>query len=411
MRAQGLSMVAPPLGGSPTAQKKSARDGTARSRTMPKLASLTLTFKRPKVAAIGVDVIALAIAVLDVWLVIPPEAPTYSAVLSGVACMALVARRWAPFLVLLATVPGFMVGWSQLAAMLALGFLAHRMGMRWQTWVGAGLVLACRFVLWPLSDMLALTWREHVLDLIYGFIVAGMPVAIAWLILARRDLSRRLAELDASRDRERKLHARAVRADERARLAREMHDVVSHDVTLITMQANALSTCAGPEAARVTAETIRQLSTRTLEELRSLVGVLRSSSDIEVPQPGLSELEYLIRAAEIPVQLKVENVPDALPSELSTAAYRTVQEALTNVHKHAPGARATVHVSTDDRALRVEVRNDRSTQPARGLPSGGHGLAGLAERAVLLDGTFHARSTEDGGFEVRANYPLTPLTP
>ncbi|MGH3520311.1 MAG: histidine kinase [Haloechinothrix sp.] len=399
MSTQGLSMTA-------------FQVGAADTGPWARLIARTGALRRPAVTNLLIDIVAISIAVLDVWLVIPEDAPDYSIVLSGTACVALVGRRWFPFLTLLATVPGFMVGWAQIAAMLALGFLAHRKGMSWQTWVGAALVLACRFVLWPLADMVALTWREHVLDLIYGVIVAGMPVAIAWLILARRDLSRRLAELDASRDRERRLHARAVRADERARLAREMHDVVSHDVTLITMQANALEVAATPEAARHTADTIRQLSTRTLEELRSLVGVLRSSSDEEPPRPGLSELEYLIRAADMPVQLTVDSVPGSLPSDVSAAAYRTVQEALTNVHKHAPGATAIVRVSLEDRALRVEIRNDRSTEPSRGLPSGGYGLAGLAERALLLDGSFHARSTDDGGFEVRAHFPVgSTVTP
>lgn len=395
MSTQGFSLTALPIGG--------GASGAGQARAVRALPAL-LHHRRWN--SLVVDVVAISVAALDVWLVIPPEAPTYSIVLSAIACVALVGRRWTPFLVLLATVPGFMVGWSQLAAMLALGFLAHRKGISWQTWTGAGLVLACRFVLWPLEDMLALGWREHVLDLIYGAIVAGMPVAIAWLVLARRDLSRRLADLDASRDRERRLHARAIRADERARLAREMHDVVSHEVTLIAMQANALEQCRTPEAVGAAAGTIRQLSTRTLEELRSLVGVLRSTTHDEPPQPGLSELEYLVRAVEVPVQLEIGDVPDSVPPDVSAAAYRTVQEALTNVHKYAPGSTATVRVSTDDKILRVEVRNDRPTEPARALPSGGHGLAGLAERALLLDGTFHARSTEDGGFEVRADYPI-----
>ncbi|MGH3951068.1 MAG: sensor histidine kinase [Pseudonocardiaceae bacterium] len=390
-----------------------AGSGTATTDTGPwaRLAARAQVPRHRAATRLLIDVAAVSFAVLDVWLVIPEEAPTYSIVFSGIACAGLVARRWFPFLVLLVTVPGFMVGWSQLAAMLALGFLAHRKGMSWQTGVGAALVLACRFVLWPLEDMVALTWREHALDLIYGGIVAGMPVAIALLALARRDLSRRLAELDASRDRERRLHTRAIRADERARLAREMHDVVSHDVTLIAMQANALEVATTPEAARRTAATIRELGNRTLEELRSLVGVLRSSSDEEQSQPGLPELEHLVRAADVPVQLKVDNVSDSLPSDVSAAAYRTVQEALTNVHKHAAGATATVLVSLDGRSLRVVVRNDRPTGPSRGLPSGGHGLAGLAERALLLGGTFHARSTDDGGFEVRAHYPIGSPVP
>jgi signal transduction histidine kinase len=91
---------------------------------------------------------------------------------------------------------------------------------------------------------------------------------------------------------------------------------------------------------------------------------------------------------------------------VSAAAYRTVQECLTNVHKHAPGAAATVRIHRDRDGLRVEVRNERSGQSVSGLPSGGHGLTGLAERARLLGGSFETKDTEDGGFRVRARYPL-----
>lgn len=403
---QGLSMTAFPVGAPRT-------ERATRRRARSVIANVMAIGRRQFVSRLLIDITAISIAVLDVWLYIPEETPpAYSPVFSGIACVALLGRRWFPFLTVLGTVPGFMVGWSQLAAMIALGFLAHRMGMTWKTFVGGGLVLACRFVLWPLDEMAQRDWKEHVLALIYGGIVAAMPVAIGLLVAARRDLSRRLDELNAARERERRLHARAVRADERARLAREMHDVVSHEVTLIAMQANALEVAQDTESAQQAARVISHLSTRTLEELRTLIGVLRSSTDEELPQPGVGQLGDLIRSTDVPVQLKVENVPDSLPAEVSAAAFRTVQEALTNVHKHAPGAKATVVVSVAESALRVEVRNDKPCAPSRPfLPSGGHGLAGLAERALLLDGTFHARATDDGGFEVRANYPVEVPAP
>ncbi|MGH3468966.1 MAG: sensor histidine kinase, partial [Thermocrispum sp.] len=220
--------------------------------------------------------------------------------------------------------------------------------------------------------------------------------------------SRRYSELAASREREPLAQARAVRADERAKIAREMHDVVSHEVTLIAMQANALECARSPEAVQNATESIRLLSTRTLEELRTLLGVLRTSTDDALPSPGLDQLGGLVRNVDVPVRLKVEHLPADIPTQVSSAAYRTVQEALTNVHKHAPGSTATIRVRYEECELRVEVRNDKPMQRPHGarLPSGGHGLAGLAERALLLDGTFHARSTDDGGFEVRANYPV-----
>lgn len=375
----------------------------ARERIGPRWAVL---LKRETWAPLAVDATAVLLAVLDVWLVIPANAPSYSLYLSALACLALVFRRWLPFVVVLGTVPGFLTGWSQLAAMIALGMLATRKQTHWQVWVGAALVWACRFVQWPLSDFATLSWREHAIDAIYGVLVAGMPIAIGLLIGARAELSQKLGELAASRDRERKLRDAAVRAEERARLAREMHDVVSHDITLIAMQAGVLAAAPGPGDAQQTAQVIRQLSTRTLEELRSLVGVLRSGAEDDGPQPGIGELDQLLADAEVQVRLTVDGVPGQLPAKVSAAAYRTVQECLTNVRKHAPGAAATVRIVGKAGILSVEVSNDAPCRPVTPLPSGGHGLTGLAERARLLGGGFETGPTGDGGFRVRANYPV-----
>ena len=134
--------------------------------------------------------------------------------------------------------------------------------------------------------------------------------------------------------------------------------------------------------------------------------MLRAGSDDDEPRPGITELDRLIRTADVPVHLTVEHLPEALPNQVSAAAYRTVQECLTNVHKHAPGATATIRIQGEHGALKIEVRNDRACRPAERLPSGGHGLTGLAERARLLGGSFETSDTEDGGFRVRARYPL-----
>ncbi|SFQ50393.1 Signal transduction histidine kinase [Amycolatopsis arida] len=403
MTTEGLSFPGFSVGGS-------GAGAADRARPPVRVADRFAWTRRPALRSLAVDVAAITLALLDFWLVIPEQAEPYSFVLSAIACLALVARRWFPFAVLLATVPGFLVGWSQLAAMIALGFLATRKQHHWQVWVGAGLVWVGRFVPWPPAEFFALTWREHVFRGIYGVIVAGMPVAIGLLIGARTELSKRLAELAASRDRERQLHEQAVRAEERARLAREMHDVVSHQITLIAMQAGALSVTNTAGEAQRTAQTIRELSKHTLEELRALVGVLRSGAVDDGPRPGIEKLPELVRNLEVPVRLIVEGVPEELCPKVSAAAYRTVQECLTNVHKHAPGAQAEVYVRGDGDGLRVEVRNapadPTATVPEARLPSGGHGLTGLAERARLLGGTFETNPTPDGGFQVRARYPV-----
>jgi signal transduction histidine kinase len=395
MSTEGLS-IGISVGGSKAADRARRRHG----------APWEVLTKRRTWTSLSVDAAAILLAVLDVWLVIPDKAPPYSIYLSALACLALAARRWLPFAVVLGTVPGFLTGWSQLAAMIALGMLATRKQTHWQVWVGAALVWMCRFIQWPLPDFASLSWREHVLDGIYGVLVAGMPIAIGLLIGARAQLAQKLVELAASRDREQLLHADAVRAEERARLAREMHDVVSHDITLIAMQAGVLAASGDSGNAQQTAQVIRQLSTRTLEELRSLVGVLRSGAADDGPQPGIGELDQLVRGCEVPVQLTVDSVPELLPAKVSAAAYRTVQECLTNVRKHAPGAAATVLILGDGDALNIEVRNDSPSRPVTPLPSGGHGLTGLAERARLLGGSFETSPTEDGGFQVRAIYPV-----
>ncbi|MEU6643002.1 sensor histidine kinase [Saccharomonospora sp. NPDC046836] len=401
MTTEGMTIPGVAVGGSGA---RPAEEMRPRPTAVPRPAIALRS--HPFVRKLAVDAAIFVIAVLDVWLVFPEKAQPYSVYLSAASCVVLLARRWLPFTVVVLAVPGFLAGWAQVAAMIALGYLATRRQMHWQVWVGAGLVWLARFMLWPLPDFAARSWREHMLAAIYGVIVAGMPVAIGLLIGARSELSARLVELAASRDRERKLYAETVRAEERARLAREMHDVVSHDITLIAMQAGALSAANTSGEAQRTAQTIRQLSTRTLEELRGLVGVLRSGA--VDGQPDLADLPELIRSAEVPVQLAVERLPNDLPTTVSAAAYRTVQESLTNVRKHAPGATAFVRLSWEPDRLTIEVSNDRPQQPTNEFPSGGYGLAGLAERARLLGGTFETTPTNDGGWRVRARYPVTP---
>jgi signal transduction histidine kinase len=210
------------------------------------------------------------------------------------------------------------------------------------------------------------------------------------------------------------LQAIAIRAAERAKIAREMHDVVSHQVSLIAMQAGALQVTTTDDMARETAATIRGLSTRTLDELRDLLGALRTATD-GADEPDLETLMDLVKDSTMDVTLRMDLAGRKPPGPVAGAAYRTVQEALTNVRKHAAYAPATVLVTVNAGALLVQVDNeppvaaDRATLPqADALPSGGHGLLGLRERATLLGGDFHAGPTDDGGFRVRASLPLPP---
>ncbi|HEX5401942.1 MAG TPA: histidine kinase [Pseudonocardiaceae bacterium] len=370
--------------------------------------------------AILIDALAVLVASLDVAMAVPSGAAIYSLVLSGIAVLALVFRRRFPFAATVVAMPGFLAGWSELGAMIALGTLAWKRRWNWRTVVAAAGVWACRFLIWssppasPLHDFALEGWREHVEDGIYACFVVAMPIAIGLLITTRHDLSARIVELAASRGRAQRLQAIAIRADERAKIAREMHDVVSHQVSLIAMQAGALQVTTTDDMARETAATIRGLSTRTLDELRELLGALRTATD-GAEEPDLETLLDLVKDSTMDVTLQMDLAGRKPPGPVAGAAYRTVQEALTNVRKHAAYAPTTVLVTITGGALLVQVDNeppvaaDGTTMPsADALPSGGHGLLGLRERATLLGGDFHAGPSGDGGFRVRASLPLPP---
>jgi signal transduction histidine kinase len=357
------------------------------------------------------DLVLIFFAVLDVWLLglwleadpVPgsPAIENYQIWLNWVAVGALLLRRRFPFITLLLTIPGFFVGWSQLAAMIALYTVARRYIGGWQTGLAAALVWLCRFVAWPPQELIDRPPSGHFHSAIYGFLVAGLPITIGLLVHARQELSDRISELAESRERERVLHAHAIRADERAKLAREMHDVVSHQVSLIAMQAGALRMAVADAEHKQVAGTIRTLSTRTLDELRQLVSVLRTEDN----QPGVDELPELAADAGFEVSMQVRGSVEDLAAPVSGAVYRTVQEALTNIRKHAAGSKATVLIDADEDDVLVEVRNTAASSPSSTLPSGGHGLVGLRERAALLGGEFSAGPTEDGGFLVSASFP------
>ncbi|MER7579861.1 histidine kinase [Kitasatospora sp. NPDC097691] len=330
--------------------------------------------------------------------------------LSTVAALALFWRRRFPVTVLLLTMPGTWVEEIWLAPITAVYTVAaERPRPR--------IVIACsvlftlvEFFHWPLpADVFDLS-RATALDAIQAVMLAAGPAATGLLARTRRELAARLDELTRGQERESRLLAERVLISERGRLAREMHDVVSHQVSLISIQAGALQVSTADPAAVTTARTIRELSVRTLEELRQMVGVLRGTGGVPdaplAPQPRLADLPRLIEESGLAADAELNPGDRPWPEAVQRAAYRTVQEALTNITKYAPEATVHVKVRAKGRRLRVEVRNDAPpVYPAETLPGGGHGLVGLRERAQLLGGTLTAGPTQDGGFEVRAELP------
>ncbi len=253
-----------------------------------------------------------------------------------------------------------------------------------------------------------------------GHASAGFAVGLAVLLLfllavaeVIRARGQRAAALEHSRQEE--LRRRA--GEERMRIARDLHDVVAHNISVINVQANTALHLMDrqPDRARSALTTINEVSGQALVELRSVLGVLRAVDEgaPRAPAPGLARLGDLAdtaAAAGLAVHVEESGPRGPLPADVDLAAYRIVQEALTNSARHSGGTNATVRIVYGEDALMVEVRDDGPLRPAGsppGQPHGaGRGIAGMTERAAALGGTLRARPRPGGGFTVRARLPL-----
>ena len=247
------------------------------------------------------------------------------------------------------------------------------------------------------------------------FIVAGPLYTGVWLagrlFRDRQRLAAALQSRTEALEREQKETARLAIAEERARIARELHDVVAHSVSVMTVQAGAVRRLLKPEQEREreTLLGVERTGREALNEMRRLLGMLRATEEEQAlaPQPSLRQLDTLVeqvREAGLPVEVRVEGEPVELPPGLDLSAYRIVQEALTNALKHAGPARAAVVVRYGVDELELEIADDgRGT--ANGTGSGA-GLVGMRERATLVGGRLEAGPAETGGYAVRARLPL-----
>lgn len=322
---------------------------------------------------------------------------------------ALMFRRRAPLVVFVATLPGAFLTMSIYASLIALFTLATRTRSR-PLLVACGLVFTvCNVFSWVVLEQDAVAGIFNVVLLSYNLATAAAPIFLGQLILARRELAARLAEITEARAHEQLLTMQSVLATERAQLAREMHDVVSHQVSLIAVRAGALQVRTADPETKQAATTIRQLSVRTLEELRYMVNVLRASGSQPTeltPQPTLDQLADLVAGSAVDARLDL-TLPAGtdLPPPVQRAIYRTVQEGLTNVRKHAPGSTATVEIRQAGATIRTTITNTAAARPVVPLPSGQHGLAGLRQRAELLGGTLQAGPAGDNGFRLTLELP------
>jgi signal transduction histidine kinase len=238
--------------------------------------------------------------------------------------------------------------------------------------------------------------------------LSAIPVLAFWLagVLVRaRGRAASLARRNAALERQ----AEQAAVAERARIARELHDIVAHHLSVVVLQAaGARASGRSPDTAL---EKIENSGRQALAETRRLLGVLRDTGEETglAPRPGVGELDALaasVRAAGLPVNLVISGDQAALPAAVDVSVYRIVQEALTNVLKHAGPARADVTIGCAAQAVTIEVTDNGSGQDGDGTRAGGHGLAGMRERAAIFGGELCAGPRPGGGFAVRARLPL-----
>jgi len=245
---------------------------------------------------------------------------------------------------------------------------------------------------------------------------AALVVGVALRVQVQRSIALAVAVDRAQREQE--ATAQAAVNEERARIARELHDVVAHNVGLMILQAGGARSVLGtdPERTRTALAQVEETGRQTLAEMRHLVGILRvDESATRHPLPRLERLPALVdeaQAAGLTVDLEVEGRVVELPAGLELAAYRIIQEALTNVRKHAAAARAKVRLSYEPDRLRIEVTDDGGPSGAAGdtarrTSDPGNGLIGMRERVQVYDGRMQAGPLPGGGFRVEATLPLS----
>ncbi|MDJ0461678.1 sensor histidine kinase [Streptomyces sp. H27-C3] len=262
---------------------------------------------------------------------------------------------------------------------------------------------------------------------IFFAVVLTLPFALAWVLgdsmRTRRAYFAELEERAARLEKEREAQSKVAVAAERARIARELHDVVAHNVSVMVVQADGAAYVmdASPAQAKQALETISTTGRQALAEMRRLLGVLRTGEKQEsgeyVPQPDVEQIEDLVeqvRSAGLTVDFKVEGTPRPLPSGVELTAYRIVQEALTNARKHGgPDVGASVRLVYFDDGLGLLVEDDgrgaaHELYEDGGADGRGHGLIGMRERVGMVGGTLDAGPRSGGGFRISALLPLKP---
>lgn len=379
--------------------------------------------RRARLVDVALAAIASGSALAAMYARLEPEAREAD-VLAYVLILALGApmlvRRQRPVLALAATVGVlavyYAVGYSAvgIAVPLAPALFSVAEAGRWKLGALTGTFLLAAATWWRLYD-------ENEDRVIVGYdlatTLAVMAAVIAWgdAVRSRREWQRELARRMAASEMERERETARRVADERLRIARDVHDVVGHTVAVISIQADVAREALDDDlpAARGAVDTIRRTSRQALTDLRAVVGLLRGErgeADSTQPSPGLAQLAQLVDATstdQLRADLRVEGEPFPLPSPVDTTAHRVVQEALTNVIRHAHATAVDVLVRYCDGSVELEISDD-----GRGAAGGpdGFGLHGMQQRVHLLGGELTAENRHGGGFAVQAVLPVVRET-
>jgi signal transduction histidine kinase len=391
-----------------------------------------LWFRRhPRVAdaVLAVIIAALAVAVIvsfkaddtPAGLRVPRHADALSVGLVLVGGLSLIWRRVKPLPVLVVSLAMLILrerlnypdGGDSLAPIIAAYTVAVTTDIRRRlAWI-AGMVLAV-LTFFTFFDFGIITTTNFIGVVVSNVVIFGTAFLLGDNMRQRRQRLVDLQQRNAFLEREQGLLADRAVSAERTRIARELHDVVAHSVSVMAIQAGGARRVVHtkPDLAVEALTTIETTARQTLDELRDLLGVLRTSDPTPEngPQPGISDLETLVHAdPKLAVTLTVNGDQTAVPAMVDLSAYRIVQEALTNVRKHAGPTSAAVAVAIRylPNSVEVEVIDD-GRGAAANQSGGGHGLTGMRERAALCGGRLDAGPRQGGGWFVRATLPVAP---
>ena len=244
-----------------------------------------------------------------------------------------------------------------------------------------------------------------VLTVCFVLVCVSAPIALGALVATRQQLTASLGRLRAVTESESRACAVTARAVVGARIAREVHDAVGHHVTLVAVEAAALAATTAEESTRESAARLRAQAKEALEEMRATLGI--GGARVEAGLRTIPDLVSGARQVGLRVELSwhLDEHGEVVAPGVGRAAYRVVQEALTNVSKHAPGASTSVQVAHEQAQLRVSVRNGPATEDAAETGGGGSGLEGLAERVRTVGGQLSARAGDNGAFELTVVLP------